>query len=418
MSQPRKVFLSAIVGNILEYYDFTVYSIFAVEIGRAFFSGQPEFIQILSSLAVFAVGFLTRPIGGIIFGSIGDTHGRRIALICSVLGMTLSTFIIGIIPTNNQIGILAPLLLITMRLIQGLCISGEGTGAAIFVLEHYGNLRSGFITGLVQGSNITGTLLASFVGILLSNYFEHLEDAWRFAFILGGIMGLIGFYLRLQVAETPIFKELQKTKSIIKTPLIYVIKNEWRPMLMTFVTAAMASSIVYMIKTYINIFYRVTMAVDTTTALSYLSYSSFILMITMPISGALADYFGKIKTITFAAILVIIFAFPVLYLMSSEHVSQQIIGMTMLSILAGLVSGVAYIFVISLFQPKDRFTGVAFSYNLGIALFGGTSAMVSGFLVKITGVNYSPALYVVLTSMLFLLTLNFLKEEVVSRNKI
>src|SRR5690242_17310489 len=140
MNKPRSVFFSAISGNILEYYDFTVYSVFSSVIGRTFFPTASEFAQIVMALGIFAVGFVTRPIGGIVFGYIGDRYGRRIALIISMLGMTIPTFTIGLIPTYEQIGIYAPVTLVVMRLIQGLCISGEGAGAAIFILEHHQNL--------------------------------------------------------------------------------------------------------------------------------------------------------------------------------------------------------------------------------------------------------------------------------------
>jgi len=193
MNKRRSIFLSAISGNVLEYYDFTVYAVFSLAIGQAFFPSGSQVIQTLSSLSVFAVGFIMRPIGGIIFGFIADKYGRRVSLIISMLGMTMTTFTIGLIPGYSDIGYGAPILLVMMRLIQGLCISGEGAGAAIFILEHYQNLRPGFTAGIVHASNIAGTLLASFVGIILEQLFPELEFAWRFAFILGGIMGIIGF---------------------------------------------------------------------------------------------------------------------------------------------------------------------------------------------------------------------------------
>ena len=139
-------------------------------LGKVFFPSSSATVQMLSSLAVFAVGFLTRPIGGIVFGYIGDIYGRRVSLIISMLGMTVTTFAMGMIPGYDTIGIMAPILLVCMRLIQGLCISGEGAGAAIFVLEHYGNLRPGLVAGIVNGSNIAGTLIASFVGIFIDAY--------------------------------------------------------------------------------------------------------------------------------------------------------------------------------------------------------------------------------------------------------
>ena len=400
-TQRRFVFLSAISGNIMEYYDFTVYSVFAVALGKVFFPSSNETVQMLASLGVFAVGFLTRPIGGIVFGYIGDRYGRRVSLISSMLGMTVTTFAMGMIPGYETIGIMAPILLVCMRLIQGLCISGEGAGAAIFVLEHYGNLRPGFVAGIVNGSNIAGTLIASFVGIFIDAYFAHIIEAWRFAFILGGIIGIVGFYLRLKTEETPIFKMLAKKKGVLKAPFFDVVKRSWHYMLLTAVVAGVAGSIVYIVKTYVPVFYTGIMHFDTQKSLLYLSYTSFMMMIFMPITGWISDYIGRKKTMQIAAIFEIIFIIPVMHLMGSESVFYQILALSLLGILGGLASGAAYIFVISLFDPQERFTGVAFSYNLGVALFGGTAPMIATGLVKWTDYIHAPAYYIIFLSVLF-----------------
>lgn len=410
MSSNKSVFLSAICGNILEYYDFTVYSVFSSVIGQTFFPNQSEFLQIVSSLAVFAVGFLTRPLGGIVFGYIGDRYGRRISLICSMLGMTIPTFTMGLIPSFEQIGIYAPIILIIMRLIQGLCISGEGAGAAIFILEHKHHLRPGLTAGLVHGSNIAGTLIASSIGIIIDKYFFNFTGAWRFAFILGGIMGLVGFYLRLRVSETPIFQALAQKKKILKIPFLNVIKTALPSMFLTFCVAAIASSVLYLVKTYVNVFYHNIMHLSNTTALIYLSYASFISMIAMPLAGALADIIGKFRMLIIASLSIFFLALPTMLLMSSLVVWKQIMALTILGMLGGSISGVAYIFIISLFKPEERFSGVSFSYNLGIAIFGGTSPIISRWLVETTGRFYAPAFYIMTTSFLFLFIAFYMRK--------
>ncbi len=418
MKQRTRILFSAISGNILEYYDFTVYSIFSIVIGKTFFPESSEYIQNLLSLAVFAIGFITRPIGGIIFGYIGDIYGRRIALICSMLGMTIPTFAMGLIPSFNEIGYLSPALLVIMRLSQGLCISGEGTGAAIFVLEHLHNFRPGLITGFVHGSNIAGTLMASFVGILINNYlYEYYEEAWRFAFLLGGVLGLLGFYMRLWVSETPVFENIASRKKLLLAPFTSVLKTAYPFVILTFFLGGAASSIVYLVKTYINNFYSSIMHMDNTSSLLYLSFTSIIMMCTMPISGALSDRFGKIKILVISTSLIFILSTPVLYLMSTNNSAYQLLALAALGIFAGLVSGTAYIFVISLFTPEQRYSGVGFSYNLGIAVFGGTSPMIARWLVETTGKLYSPAFYLMFTSGLFLLIIYFyLRNKIIPSN--
>jgi len=413
MNKRRSIFLSAISGNVLEYYDFTVYAVFSLAIGQAFFPSGSQVIQTLSSLSVFAVGFIMRPIGGIIFGFIADKYGRRVSLIISMLGMTMTTFTIGLIPGYSDIGYGAPILLVMMRLIQGLCISGEGAGAAIFILEHYQNLRPGFTAGIVHASNIAGTLLASFVGIILEQLFPELEFAWRFAFILGGIMGIIGFYFRLRVSETPIFEMLAEKKRTLKMPFMHVIRSSWPAMLITCCLGGSASSLVYIIKTYINIFYYEVLGFDKTTALIYLSYSSVIMMLTMPLSGYISDHIGRFKMIIIASITIVIASTPAFMLLASLEIWKQIVALTTIAMLGGFIAGTAYIFIISLFSAEERFTGVAFSYNLGVALFGGTSAVISRWLVEVTHLYHAPAFYVMITSLLFLAMAYSMKKTII-----
>lgn len=412
MNKSKFIFLSAISGNILEYYDFTVYSVFSPIIGRIFFPGESEFIQILLSLAVFAVGFLTRPIGGILFGYIGDRYGRRIALIISMLGMTIPTFIMGLIPSYADIGVYAPITLIIMRLIQGLCISGEGTGAAIFILEHRQNLRPGFTAGLVHGSNIVGTLVAIFIGIIIERYFSHVDFAWRFAFLLGGFIGLAGFYLRLRVSETPIFKMLEKKKKVLKAPFSNVIKTAWKSMFLTICIGAIASSIMYLVKTYINVFYYNVMHFDNAIALSYSAYSLFIAMVAMPLAGGAADIIGKFKMSMLIGTTILLLILPTMLLMSAEETWQQILALTVLGMLAGSIAGTAYIFVISLFTAEQKFTGVAFSYNFAIAIFGGTSPIISRWLVEHTKLFYAPAFYIMIIAAIFLIIMYMMRRVI------
>lgn len=413
MSKRRSIFLSAISGNILEYYDFTVYAVFSLVIGKTFFPENSELVQILYSLGVFAVGFVMRPVGGIIFGYIGDVHGRRISLITSMVGMTISTFIMGLIPAYSEIGIYAPVILVLMRLIQGLCISGEGAGAAIFILEHYQNLRPGFTAGIVHASNLAGTLIATLVALLFSIYMpENKEFAWRLAFILGGSMGIVGFYFRLRVSETPIFVMLSEKKKTLKAPFLHVIQTASKSMFITFCLGGCASSIVYLIKAYITIYYCNVLKLDDMTSSTYLAYATIVMMFSMPLSGYISDHIGRFRMITIAASAIFILVLPALLLTSCTDIFRQFAGLTIVGMLAGFISGTAYIFIISLFTPDQRFSGVGFSYNLGITMFGGTSAFISRWLLEVTGLHYAPAFYIMLTSSLFLVVIYFMRRTI------
>lgn len=408
MASKKFVFFSAVTGNILEYYDFTVYSVFIFAISKNFFPATSELAQTLSALAVFALGFVTRPLGGILFGYIGDKYGRKFSLICSMVGMTIPTFIIGLLPSYEDIGVFAPIILIIMRLMQGLCISGEGTGSAIFVLEHNNKFKPGFITGFINATNIIGTLIASLIGIFINSYFAEVESAWRFAFFLGGLFGIVSFYLRLRTSETPIFLSMMHKNKIRKSSFLEVIKISYKSMILTFSLGGLASLVVYIIKAYVNVFYSNLFEISCSTSLWYTTYTSIILMICMPLSGLASDIFGKTRVILSSCFALIILIIPTFILMGSEDFTIRMLALTSLGILAGSIAGSAYNFVICLFAPEHRFSGVGFSYNLGVAAFGGTSPMVSKLLVAYTGLYYAPAFYIMLVTFLFMVVLYFL----------
>jgi MHS family proline/betaine transporter-like MFS transporter len=415
MEKKKFVFFAATMGNVLEYYDFTIYTVLTLNIGKVFFSQQSEFLQTLSAFAVFALGFLTRPIGGIIFGFIADRFGRRISLICSMLGMTIPTLMIGLIPGYDIIGIYAPAILVGMRLLQGLCISGEGTGTAIFVLEHYKSLRSGFITGLVHSSNIGGTILASAVGMFITRYLSHIEWSWRLAFILGGILGIVGFYLRLQVSESPEFTKIQMQKKILKSPLRNVFKTAWPSMIITFVIAGLASCIIYFIKGYLNIFMKTVHHLNETESLFYFAFTNFVVMISMPIGGALTDKFGKEKSIRFIIIAIGLLIIPLIYILSQKNLIFIYFALSSIGLIAGIMASCAYIFSISLFSPEQKVTGVGFSYNTGVAMFGGTMPLISNWLYQYTEHSYVVSYYISFLS-IFTIAIMILFRKYISKN--
>lgn len=225
-------------------------------------------------------------------------------------------------------------------------------------------------------------------------------------------MGLAGIYLRLKVAETPIFVELAQKKKILKAPFLHVLKHAKTSLIVTGALGACASSVTYMMKTYINIYHCDVLHYQDTLARSLTAYTAIITMIIMPLAGHCSDVIGRLKTITLAAIIVFVLVLPCFYLLSCQTMWQQIVALTLLAFLGGSIAGSAYIFIISLFSPKQRFSGVAFSYNLGIAMFGGTSPAIARWLLEATGQYYSPAYYIMFTSGTFLLILYFTWDKV------
>lgn len=405
-----KIIAAAIIGLILEFYDFTIYAVFAAKIGEHFFPNVSEFAQILSSLAVFGVGFFMRPLGGALFGHVGDKLGRRTALIISVIGMAVITFSIGLMPDYYAIGILAPILLVVCRMIQGLCVGGEGAGASIFVLEHLHKLKPGLVGGIMNASLTFGILLAIITGMALNTYFGSDSEAWRYAFFIGGAMGLVGLYLRLSIDETPIFKEIRAKNKIINAPLKKVFQTNMRGVILTIAAGGITSVSAYIIMTFVGVFFKSVLMYDANEALYYGAVGNALLVVFLPLMGMVSDRLGYSTSMVVSSILLCFFAIPFFKMLGSgDHFSIHL-GIGILALIVSLNYAPLYPFMLRLFKPEQRYSGIACCLNLGIATFGGCSNMIYIALIQYTGQLHAPAYYVSFMSILFVVTLMLLKR--------
>lgn len=397
----RKIVGSAIVGNIVEYYDFGIYAVFASTIGSLFFPNFSKFAQILLTFSIFALGFFMRPLGGMIFGHIGDKLGRRTALTLSIVGMAFCTLMIAILPDYASIGIAAPILLMLIRLVQGVCVGGEGAGSAIFILEHLNGYRPGLIGSIVMASNMLGTLLAYFVGFITLEYFG--PSFWRFGFFLGALMGLSGLYLRFQLSETPIFQNTKEENLIESRPLIKAFKSHWQRMLVVAFLGAVTSVIAYMIRAFLKTYLKDFLGYSSEESLTFTLLALFIMIITMPFFGIISDKTGYRRFILFMCFVTIVSAVPVFTMIANAGDQYRIIllAISILSLIASAICAPAYQYAISAFSPELRYSGVAFSWNAGIAIFGGTTAAISTYLVNLFG-PIAPAYYMIAIAIAFI----------------
>ncbi|MDZ5762074.1 MFS transporter [Candidatus Cyrtobacter comes] len=415
MAQKRKIIGSTVVGNIVEYYDFGVYAVFAPTIGALFFPHHDGSTNDILALIVFAIGFLMRPLGGIIFGHIGDVFGRKKALITSIIGMAFATSSIGLIPSYDEIGFWAPALLVAIRLIQGVCIGGEGAGSAVFILEHLDGYKPGLIGSIVMASNMMGTLIATFVGVFISQFFDYNPQSWRYAFLLGGVMGIAGLYLRYGLSETPIFNNLkydieyQKKKK--KLPILRVLEESWASILLITFLAGVATATAYIIRAYINIFFIRFHNFSPRDSLLLTSMCLIAFILLLPGLGIISDKIGYKKMIIAACISIISLSFPIFYLLSCDNLPSILLGLLLLSVIAALISAPAYPYAIESFTPSLRYSGIAFSWNTGNAIFGGTSPAIAAFLAGFIG-ETGPSFYLIFISCTFLLVSALLKRVV------
>ncbi|MFN5381966.1 MAG: MFS transporter [Alphaproteobacteria bacterium] len=388
-----KIVAAAMVGHILEFFDFTIYAVFAVELGKSFFPAESEFSQILASLMVLSVGFFMRPLGGLLFGHIGDKFGRKVSLIICVVGMALATFLMSIMPTYEEIGLAATLILVSLRLVQGICVGGEGAGSSVFVLEHLNKLKPGLIGGIVNAALTIGILLAILTGLVLNTYMPADSEKWRYAFAFGGCVGIIGLYLLLSVEETPIFKELKAKNQVLQLPIKDVINTNMRGMVIAIAIGAITGCSGYLVMTFIDIFYKSVMHLPAQESLIYAVYGNFLLIVFLPLMGFFSDRIGYEQMMCYGALIAIFAATPIFIMMESEIIINRYIAISALSAVVSMIYAPLYPFILKLFKPEQRYSGIAFSLNVGIAMFGGTSSMFCLSLIQLTHLNYAASIY-------------------------
>lgn len=394
------------IGNFMEWFDFAVYGFFAVMIGQLFFPGDDPVIGLLSALAVFAVGFFMRPLGGFILGPIGDKFGRRTALSISVLAMGVATTLIGFIPTFGTIGIVAPILLVLMRCIQGLSAGGEWTGSAAFLIEGAPKKRRALYGSVISATAALATVVGSAFALWLNSIFtdeQMLSFGWRIPFWAAGPLAIVGLYVRLRLDDTPVFKQMEaeratQTTSVKKT---FSIKAT----LLTIVFAAVQGTGYYFLATYVVNYLEVTVSMERPDALLLSGIGLFIYMIFCPIAGLISDRFGRRIPNIIGTIGYVIIPVPAFFLLNTGNPALIITGLLLLGATQCLVSVTTVVMLVELFPASSRATGSAIGFNIALAFIAGPAPYIGAFLVASTGNPISPAFYLIFLAVVGLLVL-------------
>jgi MHS family proline/betaine transporter-like MFS transporter len=400
----KGVISSAIIGNVVEYYDFGIYAVFAETIAKLFFPNFDGYTQLMFSFAIFAIGFFMRPLGGVIFGHIGDKFGRKSALTISIIGMGLSTFLMGGLPSYAQIGIAAPILLTIIRMFQGMCIGGEGAGSAVFIIEHFEDKKIGLIGSIIMASNVAGTLLAILVGIAINHFIEIDDFSWRYGFFFGGVMGLVGLFMRYKIKETPVFEEMKSKSTIVKFPIRTVLVEKWQSILIIASFAGVATASTYTIRGFFNVYFAEIIGLPKEMALYIVLSALVALVMALPVFGYVADKVGYKKYIYSIIFIFILCIFPIFNgIISGIDGDTRYIfySVVCLGILVASIAAPYYPFAVKFFNPELRYSGIALGWNLGNAFFGGTAPVISTFLVMQLGYLAS-AYYLMFVACLFI----------------
>lgn len=383
----RNVLWATMAGNILEFYDFTLYGFFVAILAPLYFPSSDPMVSLISGFGVFALGFFMRPLGAIFFGHLGDTSGRKVALSLSIFGIALPTAAIGLLPTYNQIGFWAPLFLILLRLIQGFCTGGEYNGAGLFVVEHGKEGHRGFLGSLLTSSGCFGAFLACCVGSLFVNSALP-QWCWRIPFLFGLVIGFVGYYLRTKVSETLVQDEENRPQ----IPLLEVLTRYPGSFFICILIGSAATVPLYIVTTFMNSRLAILGVITSQQMMLMNACVLSMLTLTMPLMGWIGDKIGFKKFMTFSCITLFLLAYPFFLVYTSHNLFVIILCQIVMLCLNEAFVGPSNAYMSTLFPQSFRYTGVAFGYCLGLSFFGGTAPYIAGWLIKETSHETSPAL--------------------------
>lgn len=401
----RKRAIAVGIGNFMEWFDFAVYGYFAAVIGMLFFPSSAPGVSLLSSLAVFAVGFLSRPFGALILGPIGDRFGRRAVLIITVFGMGLCTTIIGLLPTYEAIGIAAPVLLIAMRFVQGMMVGGEWSSAGIYIVESAPANRRATAASVITGTAGLAFLFGTFVAATITTT---LSDAqltawgWRLPFVASIVMTGIAIFIRRKLGDTPVYEEMVRQRDSAQAPSKAVRR---RAFITTFAFSALFGVSLYYFVTYANNHLVTTVGLPRSTALWLCSIALVVYVIVNPLIGRLSDRIGRRKLLLGAAAALTVLAFPIFLLINSGNSAAILLGLIILGVLVAVTAVMDVVLLVEVFPASIRSTGAALGHNLALAILAGPGPFIAAALIRMTGDANLPAAYLAGVSLLCLLVL-------------
>lgn len=399
----KKVAIASFIGNFVEWFDYASYGYLAAIITVVFFPQNSPISGLLATFGVFALSFIVRPLGGVIWGHYGDKIGRKKALSLSIIIMSLATFLIAFLPTFEQVGLWAPALLLLVRLVQGFSASGEYAGASAFLAEYAPDKKRGFYTSIVPASTAAGLLLGSLFVTVMHTVLsaEQMQSfGWRLPFLLAAPLGLIGRYIRIKLEDSPKFKELEQSHQVSDAPVKLLFTTHRRAFIIAIGVTMLNAVGFYTILSYMPTYLSVELKVSESdsflaTTIALAAYIGLIFMM-----GKLSDIFGR-KTMLIAASLFFIFLTVPLF---SYLGSAGLVGIILIQIAFGAMltmnDGTLPCFLSEIFPTKIRYSGFALSFNLANAVFGGTAPLVATWLIQTTGNKLAPAWYLVAAALI------------------
>jgi MFS transporter, MHS family, proline/betaine transporter len=405
----RKIIITCMVGNALEWYDFILYAQFAYILKEKFF--PDSYINEILTFAIFAAGFIVRPIGGIIFGNIGDRFGRRISLAIGILTMVVPTTIIGLLPSYDSIGLAAPIILTIARLAQGFSLGGEFSSCVIYLTEHSPANRRGLAGSIVYISQCLGMLFGLIVAYLLS-FLLSKEDLWSFGwrlpFISSFFIGMIGLYIRNSLSETPLYTKIRNRGLTAASTLKEILLNHKKKIFLAVGLYINVTAPFYAATIFIQN-YMITLGYNQNESSISGGLTLIIMMLSFPVAALISDRIGRKPIIFHSCLALIILTYPI-FLMINESYYLAITAQVLFAIIVAFHMGAIPTILVELFPTRIRFTEVALSCNLSAAIFGGTVPMIGTWLYQITGDRLVMSYYLTFLAVLAIFIMYFYKE--------
>ncbi|MFD5847059.1 MFS transporter [Streptomyces chartreusis] len=410
--QLRRVALSGLLGTAVEFYDFLVYgTVAALVFGELFFPGADPAVGTIAAFGTFAAGYVARPLGGIVFGHFGDRLGRKSMLLLTMGLMGGASFLIGLLPTYDTVGVWAPVLLIALRVLQGIAIGGEWGGATLMVVEHAGERRRGLWSSFTQMGAPLGSLLSSLVVTLVVAMPRDQFTAWgwRVPFLLSVVLLGVGLFVRLKVVESPLFAEVKKDRAEARLPILDVLRRP-RPLLLACCVGIGAFTAQSLLTSYL-IAYATGIGYARSQVLTALTVSAAVALVVLPCASALSDRVGRRPVVLTGAVLSAATAFPVLALIDSKSPGALILAV---AIGHGIAQSTMYgplgALLTEMFGTRVRYTGASLGYQGATLIGAGFSPMIAGSLVAGSGNGTPVALLLCGGSLITALTVWFVRE--------
>ena len=408
----RRAVAGAAMGNAVEWFDYAIYSYLITSVGLNFFPDSSPAARTLLTFSGIAIPFALRPLGGLVLGPLGDKFGRRRVLSLTILFMSGATFCIGLIPPHTTIGVAAPLLLVLLRLIQGFSTGGEYGGAATFIAEYAPDRRRGFFGAFLEfgtlGGYVLGASLATVFQLSLSEQAMN-SWGWRIPFLIAAPLGLVGFYLRNKLEDTPAFQQLAHGEPQ-SVPFGEMLSDNWPQILNLMGIVILLNVADYTVLTYMPTYLTQVLGISEAESNLTLIGIMLVMMLLIAPVGALSDRVGRKPLLLASAVGFLVLSYPAVALINMRAVLPVTFGLAVLGLLLLLMLGTIGSTFPAMFPTKNRYGGMSIGYSLSTAMFGGTAPIVISALITKTGNTSIPAFYIMAAALIAIVPIVLIPE--------